>query len=85
MPLLAKGAAANSLKGPIASLNALHCNSEADMQQLVSQIARELGDEPPQPAVYRRALTQLIRIAAPETSPFGQNNGRFLTTLIKVA
>jgi hypothetical protein len=67
MPLLAKGATANNLKGPIASLNSLRCNSEAEMQQLVNQIAQELGDEPPQLSVYRRTLNQLVRVAAPET------------------
>ena len=74
MPLLAKGALANSLKGPIASLNSLHCDSEAEMQQLVDQIAGELGDEPPQLSVYRRTLSQLVKIAKPEISaPINQS------------
>jgi TIR domain len=70
MPLLAKGAIANTLKGPIASLNALRCDKEANMQQLVSEMAKEFGDDPPQPSVYRKTLNPLLNLAKPLSTSF---------------
>jgi len=68
MPLLAKGASANTLKGPIASLNALRCDNIAEMQQLIDEMARELGELAPQPSVYRRTLGPLVNLSKPPSS-----------------
>jgi hypothetical protein len=68
-PLLAKGALASSLKGPITLLNALRCN-EAEMHKLVHEMAKDFGDDAPLPAVYRRTLIPLLNLARPSsTSP----------------
>lgn len=68
MPLLAKGATTKSLQGPIVSFNALRCDREAEMQQLVHEMAAELGRATPQPSVYRKTLIQLLGQAKLETS-----------------
>lgn len=67
MPLLAKGATTKSLQGPIVSFNALRCDKEAEMQQLVHEMATELGRIAPQPSVYRKTLIQLVSLAKPES------------------
>ena len=67
MPLLAKGATIESLQGPTASFNALRCDKETDMQQLVHEVATELGRVAPQPSVYRKTLLQLTSLAKPES------------------
>jgi hypothetical protein len=63
-PLLARGALASSLKGPITLLNALRCD-EAGMQKLVHEMAKDFGDDAPLPSVYRRTLTPLLNLARP--------------------
>jgi hypothetical protein len=63
-PLLAKGALANSLKGPMTSLNALRCN-ETEMHKLVHEMAKIFGDDAPLPTVYRRTLIPLLNLAKP--------------------
>ena len=68
MPLLAKGVAADALKGPIASLNALRCDQEAQMQQLVGEMAKAFGDSIPQPSVYQKTLNQLVYLAKRQIS-----------------
>lgn len=64
-PLLAKGALANSLKGPITLLNAIRCD-EAGMQKLVHEMAKDFGDDAPLPSTYRRTLIPLLNLAKPE-------------------
>jgi len=63
MPLLAIGVTADALKGPIASLNALQCDQEPQMQQLVNEMAKAFGDSAPQPSVYRKTLVQFVNLA----------------------
>jgi hypothetical protein len=55
-----------NLQGPTASFNALRCEKEAEMQQLVPEMATELGRVAPQPSVYRKTLVQLPGLAKAE-------------------
>jgi hypothetical protein len=66
-PLLAKGALASSLKGPMTLLNALRCD-EAGMQKLVHEMAKDFGDDAPLPSTYRRTLIPLLNLARPENT-----------------
>jgi hypothetical protein len=62
-PVLARGADAKFLRGPLSKLNALKATEEAQMHQLVQDIARKIGRSPKSPAVYGRALQKLIAAA----------------------
>ncbi len=56
IPLLAPGADASHLRGPLSGLNALRCNSEADLHQLAQEVAAALGTAPEPPGTYLEKL-----------------------------
>ncbi len=68
IPLLAKGATEKSIKGPIALVNAHRCDKQAEMEQLIHEMAKEFDDDAPQPSAYRKTLSQLISLARPTSS-----------------
>ena len=85
MPLLAKGATAKNLQGPLVSFNALRCDKEPEMQQLVHEMAETLGRAAPQPSVYRRTLNQLIAQGKPVSSVAPSNlNPALINSLLKL-
>jgi hypothetical protein len=59
-PLLTAGMTANSLRGPIAGLNALTCESPGQLHQLVRDIGEVLGVESESPAVYQGKIDALV-------------------------
>jgi hypothetical protein len=63
VPLLAPGMRAASLKGPVAGLNALSCESQAQLHQLVEDAAKHLGLVPEGPQTYQAQLDTLITFA----------------------
>ena len=66
IPLLAPGIGPQALKGPLAGLNALSCESAAQLHQLVSDIAAILNVTPANPAVFQRHI-EAIRYAGRST------------------
>jgi hypothetical protein len=68
-PLLA-GVKANELSGPLSLLNALSANSEAQLHQLLEDIAKHLGLSVQPPASYIRNIRAVKALAdALETAP----------------
>jgi hypothetical protein len=68
VPLLAPGVASTVLEAPLSALNALSCDSRAQLQQLVAELASRLGVEPHAPAAYERQIERVVALppAAPE-------------------
>ena len=58
-----KGATASSVKGLIVLVNALRCDKQEEMEDLVHEMAKEFGDDASKPSVYRKTLSQLISLA----------------------
>jgi hypothetical protein len=81
LPLLAPETPASVLGGPLAGKNALQADSEAQLHQMVRDVARVLGINPESPDVYLRQLQdvrdwrpteeshQQLTIQRPETDP----------------
>ncbi len=67
-PLLAKGAKASNLKGPIVLVNTLQCDKEDQMQDLIHEMAKEFNEDAPKPSAYKRTLGQLMSLAKPASS-----------------
>jgi hypothetical protein len=62
-PLLAKGADASYLRGPLSGINALNCSSANEVYQLVSNISKRLNVQPSQFAVYSEHVTRLVTLS----------------------
>ncbi len=58
-PVLVPGLDASSLKGPLAGLNALSAGSEAQLHQLVEEVAKLLGRKLNSPAAFLGELRRL--------------------------
>jgi hypothetical protein len=70
IPLLVAGMPASQLDGPLQGINALSCEKPAQLDQLVSDLAKVLKLKPPEPASYQRQLERVSRInSAPRTLP----------------
>ena len=63
-PVLAAGANATLLQGPLSALNALDCSNESHLHQLVSDVATFLAYTQASPALYDRYLKRLVSISA---------------------
>jgi hypothetical protein len=63
-PLLAKGADATFLRGPLRGLNALDATSEAQLHQLLGEIAQQAPHLLNNPSVYAKALKRAAAAAA---------------------
>lgn len=63
IPLLAPGASAESLKGPLKGLNALSCTKMAELQQLAHEISQTLSAQLEPPAVYQRHIEAITSYA----------------------
>ena len=62
-PLLVSSADTGLLRGPLAATNALSCDSPAQVQQLVADIATSLGTRAGSPATYQKALDALVTLS----------------------
>jgi hypothetical protein len=69
VPLLAPGLGPQALKGPLRGLNALSCDSMADIHQLIAELASQLGLQSESPAVYQRQLEALVYYATTLETP----------------
>ena|SRR6266404_581961 len=59
-PLLAHGMTAHALRGPIAGLNALSCESAAQLHQLVQDLGNVLGILPEAPQAYQAKIDAVV-------------------------
>ena len=64
IPLLASGASANDLKGPLINLHAISCCSEAQLLQLIEEMGGKLGIKPCSAASYDKYIKNMARISA---------------------
>jgi hypothetical protein len=79
-PLLAAGMTAHALRGPIAGLNALSCESPAQLHQFVHDLANVLRIQSEAPQVYQAKIDSVVYsgagVPAPppvEQRPLGSN------------
>jgi hypothetical protein len=63
IPVLAPGMSSNKLKGPIIGYNALSCESDSQLHQLVENIARQLDLESEGPSVYQNKINAILKLA----------------------
>ncbi|WP_082517086.1 toll/interleukin-1 receptor domain-containing protein [Acidovorax sp. Leaf78] len=63
IPLLAPGLRPQALKGPLRGLNALSCDSMADIHQLIAELASRMHIQSESPAVYQHQLEALVYYA----------------------
>jgi hypothetical protein len=59
-PLLAPGMTTRALRGPIAGLNALSCESAAQLHQFVHELGNVLGIQPEAPHVYQAKIDSVV-------------------------
>lgn len=64
IPLLVPGLTPSELRGPITGLNALTCESGAQLHQLVQEIASALSRTPEKPAAYQAKIDAILAVAA---------------------
>lgn len=69
VPLLAPGLKPQALKGPLRGLNALSCDSMADLHQLISELSSRLQIQCEPPAAYQRQLEAVVYYATTRESP----------------
>ena len=60
-PVLASGIDVNDLRGPLSMLNALRCDSSAQIYQLISDVASLLEVNVGSPAAYQRQVQVLVQ------------------------
>jgi hypothetical protein len=64
IPLLAPGTPSSVLGGPLAGINALRLDSEAQIHQLLGDLGRFLGRSVENPSVYKRDLDAFLQRAS---------------------
>lgn len=64
-PLLAPGAGTDLLKGPLGGINALSCDSEEQLHQLIQDLSSNLGRKAVEPSAY---LSDLRALRAAEST-----------------
>lgn len=60
IPILARGAHAKVLAGPLSTLNALRCDEPAQLHQLIEDISRTLGRTKESAAAYHKCIVELV-------------------------
>jgi len=71
VPLLAPGTPTSALGGPMAGLNALHCDSRAQLHQLVEELASALSVPLQSAAAFEKYVAQVV--ASPALGPPGSS------------
>src|SRR6266496_2330360 len=66
----------HALAGPMAGLNALSCESPAQLHQLVQEVGAVLGVVPASPAVYQAKVDAIASLAMAGTLPALKNSER---------
>lgn len=69
VPLLAPGLKAHALKGPLKGLNALNCDSMAELHQLIAELGQKLNSTTESPAVYQRYIDAVVYHATTNETP----------------
>ena len=64
VPLLASGVTPDDLEGPLAGINALNCESESQLNQLVEETSSRLGMPLRRPSVYFNEVKSVVEAAA---------------------
>lgn len=64
MPILAAGATPKILRPPLSDYNALDCNNEAQIHQMLDDLSEELNIKLERPNVYSDLITDLIKESA---------------------
>jgi hypothetical protein len=59
-PLLAPGMTAHALRGPVTGLNALSCESPAQLHQFVHDLGKVLGIQPEAPQAYQAKVDNIV-------------------------
>ena len=60
LPILVPGADPRILSGPLTGINALRCDSAAQLHQLIVDLAQELGINADSPAVFQAQIDQIL-------------------------
>ncbi|MFH1108982.1 MAG: hypothetical protein V1790_07295, partial [Planctomycetota bacterium] len=68
-PILAAGATPSLLRGPLRQTHALSCDKRQDLQQLVSNLAKQLPVKAEEPQVYEKELAALLTANAEQQEP----------------
>lgn len=68
VPVLVPGAPAAVLKGPLSGLNALRADNRAQLHQLVTELAAELGVSPQPASVYEKHIERVTKVIKPAGS-----------------
>jgi len=63
-PLLAPGMTAHALRGPVSGLNALSCETAAQLHQLVQDLGKVLETHPEEPQVYQAKIDAIVYAGA---------------------
>ena len=61
LPLLAAGAPASALPGPLSGFNALKCDRENEVLQFVRNVGEKLGQTPNSPESYMNRVRDLVK------------------------
>lgn len=64
-PIVARQEDLRLMQGPLSGINALVCEQQAQVLQLVSDVARALGIQPNAPEAFNEAVSALVRVADP--------------------
>ena len=64
IPLLASGANTDHLGGPLSGINALSCESESQVNQLIEDSALHLGIDPEKPSSLTHEVKQVVQASA---------------------
>ena len=73
-PIIAAGLTPGQLGGPLPDINALSCDSDADLHQLVQDIADVLGIKPRNAALYTRNLGSLRELSRSQIQHSDRNS-----------
>lgn len=68
IPLLAHGTSPSILKGPISGYNALMCDNNSQLLQLIRDVSRHIDEEPESPHVYQKNIERILQLAARTTA-----------------
>lgn len=68
MPLLAKGASKDMLVGPLPGINVLDSNSNAQLHQMLEELAPVLGKDLDRPSAYQKCIDRIIEFNQAATS-----------------
>jgi hypothetical protein len=61
LPILVSGADPSMLSGPLTGINALRCDSSAQLHQLIDDLAKQLGIKADSPAAFQAEIDQILR------------------------